>query len=199
MKKLALCSALALVSLNAAADVESRLYAGMNLYSGSGSEKVDWDDAGITDSTKEHIETSGGSLRAGYIFASNNRFEISATTIHADFGEGSGEEFPGIDFDWKFTLNEESVTPYLGIGFGLYNYKDLEDGTKNGNKVNGVAFNLMAGLAAQLHEHVEFDISVLFKGIGWEEVKFEDELGDTVTADAGESMTNIQIGVSYLF
>lgn len=197
MKKLALCSAIALVSLNAAADVESRLYAGVNLYSGSGSEKVDRDDAGITDSTKEHIETSGGSLRAGYIFASNNRFEISATKIHADReeGKGPGAEFAGVDFDWKFTLNEEQVAPYVGVGFGLYNYKKLEKVTMDGNKINGLALNLAAGLAAQLNDNVEFDISVLFKGIGWEEIEFE----DASTAKANETMTNLQIGVSYLF
>lgn len=190
MKKLALCSALALVSLHAAADVSPRFYAGLNIFAGSGTEHVEW-----YDDTTFDIDTdvSGSAIYGGYVFPSNNRFEISLTSISVSYDEGDDSDFSGIDFDWKFTLNAENVTPYLGVGFGLYTYEDTADVNKGGD-LNGIALTLAAGVLAKIHERVELDIALSRKGIGWETA--ETELGDIQVSDG---MTTLAFGAHYLF
>lgn len=190
MKKLALCSALALVSLHAAADVTPRFYAGLNLSTGSGTENVEWYDG---TETEADIDVSGSAIYGGYVFPSNNRFEISLTSISASYDEGDDSDFSGIDFDWKFTLNAENVTPYLGVGFGLYTYEDTADVNKGGD-LNGIAFTLAGGVLAKVHEHVELDIALSRKGIGWETAKTE-----SGNVDVSEGMTMLSFGAHYLF
>ncbi|MCP5335578.1 MAG: hypothetical protein H7A08_07845 [Oceanospirillaceae bacterium] len=43
--------------------------------------------------TEADIDVSGSAIYGGYVFPSNNRFQISLTSISASFDEGSDADF----------------------------------------------------------------------------------------------------------
>lgn len=192
MKKLVLCAAIAAFSTTAFADVEPQFYAGLSLSTGHGTEKLEVNSIEVAE---YDYDVAGYSIYGGYVFKSNNRFEISSTRINARQEDNTGGTFDGIDFDWKFTLNDKDITPYLGVGFGFYTYKDSGDLFVNGEDLKGIAFTLAGGLLAKLGEHGQLDFSVSHKGIGWNAIR--DEFNNEY--DLYDGVTRFTLGAAYLF
>lgn len=195
MKKLALCSALALVSLHAAADVTPRFYTGLSLSTGNGSEQIEY--IGVTDSDIYNTEydATGISAYGGYIFPSNNRFELSLSRINAHSEDGVSASFSGVDFDWKFTFGEGNISPYIGLGFGFYTSADTSEIFASNEDLQGYALTLAGGLIAKVSDRLQLDFSLSYKSIDWTAIKDESDN----TYDLYDGVSRFSLGASYLF
>lgn len=172
--KTTLATLLLSTSLSAFA-VDEQVYLGMGFASGSGTQE--------TDSSENDFDQTQGDIEIGYVFASGKRLEVSFTSIDVKI-DGEKEEFAGIDFDWHFPLAKGKVQPFLGVGFGLYEFKNSAKYFDQKDDLGGLAFNFLGGVFIPASEELEFEISYKIKGIGWE---VADQNGTEVETSSGLS------------
>ncbi|UXD89214.1 porin family protein [Thalassolituus hydrocarboniclasticus] len=195
IKTIAGVLALTSFSLFAQADIaESRPRFYLGLTGGLGGGDTEFE-GNIT--ITEDMDTTLSALVLGVELRTGNRFEVSFTSITADFENASADdEFSGIDFDWKFPFGEETVKPFLGLGLGLYTWEDTADLFADDEDLSGIALNLMGGVLVQPHEHLEFEAGYQYKGIGWQTIR---PVGSNTDVDTSTSMGNLYISAKYKF
>ncbi len=154
-----------------------RMYIAVNVMSGSGEYKREYTYSGNIYTTD--ISGSTTSLSLGYVFDSNNRFEISSATFTVDELEDLTIE--GIDFNWIWTMGSKEVQsgnmrPYLLFGFGSYTISDdYYDDT-----IDAIGVNLGLGIMYPVGDALEIDLGYHIKSIGWD---VTDSSGDSVATD----------------
>lgn len=189
----ALLAALIAIAPPLSAEVDNRFYLGVTAMGGAG--ELEQTNSSNIAFIQEH-DTQTVQLQLGYIFPSNNRFELSFSNITLDYTDyNTSKKLSGIDFDWAFTLNDNDVTPYLSVGFGLYTYNDTAYLFSDNKDLAGVAFNLGLGVNIAASEHLEFDIGIEAKGIGWEDVG----LSNGAIMESNTSMGQAYLGVRLAF
>lgn len=189
------------LSFNTQADVEPGIFIGFDLSTSlSGTFKVEAESSsGLKREDEVDTDSNTLGIYLGYRFPSNNRFQISRNSIDVTV-EGSDEddEFTGTDFDWQFVYGEETVQPYWGLGFGLYNLEDSAEYTKDNEDIKGISFQLMGGLKLDLHEHFEIDVSYRAKSIGWQDVQITDGFS-SVTLSMVNTSGSLNFGAAVKF
>jgi opacity protein-like surface antigen len=195
IKTMAGVLALTSFSLFTQADItEPRTHFYLGLAAGAGGGETEFEgNFTIT----EDMDTTLSALVLGVEFRTGNRFEVSFTSITADFEDATDEdEFSGIDFDWKFPFGEETIKPFLGLGFGLYTWEDTADLFVDDEDLSGIALNLMGGALFQPHEHLEFEAGYQYKGIGWQTIR---PVGSSTDVETSTSMGNLYLSAKYKF
>lgn len=142
---------------------DEQIYLGMGFATGSGSQEA----KGNFGTSEDDLDQTQGDIEVGYVFASGKRLEVSFTSIDVENG-GDKAEYAGIDFDWHFPLSTGKVQPFLGVGFGLYEFKDSAKNFDQSDDLGGLALNFLGGVFIPASEELEFEISYKIKGIGWE-------------------------------
>lgn len=144
---------------------ESGFYLGIG---GSGGSATESQESSInTDYDYDH---SQGDLKIGWVLESGNRFEVSANAIDLE-ANGTERKYEGLDFDWYVPFGAQHLKPFLGVGFGLYEYTGLGENNGLNQNLEGLALNFMAGLLFAFNENLELELSYEGKGIGWEETQ----------------------------
>jgi hypothetical protein len=147
------------------------IYLGFGFSTGSGT--IEAESRGMmTDTDVDQDQTR---LIIGYQFRSQKRVQLSFTSIDLETKSSGGEtEYSGVDIDWHFPfLKDATVQPYLGVGFGLYEYEDTGELFYNNGDLEGVAFNVMAGLLIPVNEHIEFEVAYQVKVISWQTIEYQ--------------------------
>jgi len=147
-----------------------------------------------------NISTLG--LYLGYINQKNNRFIVSYSSAAIDFnGSTSSEDVAGLDLDWQFVYGEELFQMYWGAGFGFHTIDEvliLKGTDLEGDSLNGLSFQLMAGIKAPFNERVEIDVSIQTKAYEWQSIYVEAG-SSTETIDTSYAQTALSIGAGYKF
>ncbi len=168
------CLIISASSVSLAAD--TAYYVGMDAFFGS--QKQTYDASG--NETSESASAGGGSINLGYRFTDNDRFEVEFTKVESEI-DSDDTKMEGIDFDWSFVvLPQSSFYPYLEAGFGLYEYKQTKSLSDDNENLGGIAINFGFGAIYELEKSIELDASYRFKGIGWEETKFDQKISNDI-------------------
>jgi opacity protein-like surface antigen len=185
------------LSLNTYADVEPGIFLGLDLSTSiTGTAKAEYE---VSDNEIEgDIDASAISLYVGYRFPSNNRFQISRTSIDVSYESGSDEEFNGTDFDWQFVYGTDKIQPYWGLGFGVYTYEDTAKITEENDDLSGISFQLLGGIKLDVHEHVEFDVSYRVKSIAWQDITVSNGFS-TETISLSHTTSSLNFGAAFKF
>ncbi len=186
-------------------EVEKNLYFGIGMTKGSGTQTREYsNDYYYNPGTYEtQYDTSGTTIKLGYIFETKNRFEFSISNYKASKTAGSdfnmntndpkNSKLVGWDFDWLFTFrNKEALQPYLGVGFGVYKNNDIDGynySTGKADTATGLALNAMAGATYHINDTLEFEAGYKFKHIGW----------NLENPEIDESMKNLYFGANIKF
>ena len=155
------------------------LYIGFGLSAGSST--LESETSGNTyESDMDHDQTE---FKIGYQFSSQKRIEISITNIDLEREDDNFKsEYSGFDVDWHFPFEAESIQPFVGVGFGLYEYEDTGHLFFNDEDLEGVAINLMAGIFIPVTEKVEIELAYKHKTIAWQSVVVETSKVDLTTS-----------------
>lgn len=154
-----------LLLCNVASASDTGFYLGIG---GSGGSATESQESLInTDYDYDH---SQGDLKLGWVLESGNRFEVSANAIDLE-ANGTERKYEGLDFDWYIPFGSQRLKPFVGLGFGLYEYTGLGENNGLNQNLEGLALNFMAGLLFPFNENLELEISYEGKGIGWEETQ----------------------------
>ncbi len=176
-----------------AVDDRARFYVGLNIGTGSGESEAESGNYSYT----SDMDTSVSGLNLGMILRSNARLEIGFNSVTADFEDtAEDDEFSGIDFNLRIPFGGHKVKPVIGIGVGAYVWEDTADLFVDDEDLSGIAFNLMGGIIADLHQHFEIEAGYELKVISWQEVRFADT--DT-KVETSSSMGNLFLGVRLKF
>lgn len=180
-KNLAIIGMVGFMMSNAVAVEDKNLYVGLGVSSGSGTQTREYSYPFTSGTYTTDYDTTGKTVKIGYIFESKNRFEFSVSSFDAKRTSGNSfamntndkqnSKFVGYDLDWLFTFrNKESLQPYLGLGFGLYKNNDI-DGynttTGKSDTATGLALNLLAGATYHFDDTFELEAGYKSKYIGW--------------------------------
>jgi opacity protein-like surface antigen len=188
---------LAAISLSTQADVKPGVFLGLDLTTSiTGTAKAEYEVSGEED--EADIDTSAVGLYIGYRFPSNNRFQISRTSIDVSFETGPDDEFTGTDFDWQFVYGEEQIQPYWGLGFGLYTYEDTAKISTKDEDLSGVSVQLLGGIKLDMHENVELDVSYRIKTIAWQDITISNGFA-TETLSLSHSSSSLNFGAAFKF
>ena len=188
---------LAALSLNAQAKVEPGVFIGLDLSTSiTGTAKAEYEVSGIEN--EADIDTDALGLYVGYRFPTNNRFQISRTSIDVSYDSGSDEEFNGTDFDWQFVYGTDKIQPYWGLGFGVYTYEDTAKITEKNEDLSGISFQLLGGIKFDVHEHVEFDVSYRVKSIAWQDITVSNGYA-TETLSLSHTTSSLNFGAAFKF
>lgn len=145
-----------------------------------------------------NLGVSAASLSLGYRFESNNRIQISASTMSLEHENGLDNDVSGIDLDWHIVYGEDTVQPYWGFGFGVYNMDDSSDYFVNDNDLQGNAFQVLAGMKFDLNKYLELDLSYRIKTIAWQEMLFFDGV-DLVSVHMSHTYSSLNMGAAVKF
>ena len=188
---------LAALSLNTQAKVEPGVFIGLDLSTSiTGTAKAEYEVSGIEN--EADIDTNALGLYVGYRFPTNNRFQISRTSIDVSYDSGSDEEFNGTDFDWQFVYGTDKIQPYWGLGFGVYTYEDTAKITEKNEDLSGISFQLLGGIKFDVHEHVEFDVSYRVKSIAWQDITVSNGYA-TETLSLSHTTSSLNFGAAFKF
>lgn len=190
---------LAALSLNTQADVEPGVYLGLDLSTSlTGTAKAEVKSNGSTSKAEADVDASSVGVYLGYRFASNNRFQISRTSIDVELESNDEVTFSGTDFDWHFVYGDEQIQPYWGLGFGFYTYEDTAAISRDNEDLTGISFQLRGGIKIDIHEHVELDMSYRAKSIMWQTIEIYDGYDDA-KVDLQHSLGSLNFGVAVKF
>jgi opacity protein-like surface antigen len=188
---------LAALSLNAQANVEPGIFIGLDLSTSiTGTAKAEYENSDTED--EADIDANAISLYIGYRFPTNNRFQISRTSIDVSYDSGSDEEFNGTDFDWQFVYGTDKIQPYWGLGFGFYTYEDTAKITEKNDDLSGISFQLLGGIKLDVHEHVEFDVSYRVKRITWQDITVSNGFSSE-TISLNHTTNSLNFGAAFKF
>ncbi|EAT12669.1 outer membrane beta-barrel protein [Bermanella marisrubri] len=154
-----------LILCNVASASDTGFYLGIGGSGGSATESQE----GVINTDYDY-DHSQGDLKLGWVLESGNRFEISANAIDLEISDDE-RKYEGLDFDWYVPFGAQRLKPFVGIGFGLYEYTDLGDSNTVNKNLEGIALNFMAGVLFAFNENLELELSYEGKGIGWEETQ----------------------------
>ncbi len=130
-------------------------------------------------------DVSGADIKLGVIFATNNRFEFSWSSVDAET-TNSKATFDGKEADWIFTTNlnnkDSLFLPFFVAGVGSYEYSTTTVG------LNG--FSMQAGVGVLINLDLEVEISYKNRLIFWEEYS---------NINLSENMQITYVGVKYKF
>ena len=130
---------------------------------------------------------TGADFSLGYVTESNNRWELSSSTIGYDEG---GETISGTNLNWIITLGNENVKNmdyrvYFLLGYGTYTYDD------SSSDLTGIAGSAGLGVNFSLNENVEFDLGYHVKSISWTD--------ESSSYDIVDSLTGISLAARWKF
>ena len=158
--------------------------------SGSGTEQRRFTDNLWGGTTKVDVgfDVTLTDFKVGVVFESDNRFELSSTSIDAKFSSWT-EKFTGTDFDWIFTAEkgEADFLAFMLVGFGTYEFERLS--------LRGAAFNFGLGVYVPVSDNVEVELAYKMKAIGWDEY----DIGGNTSLYALESIDYVYVGAKYKF
>ncbi|MFQ3170100.1 MAG: opacity protein-like surface antigen [Oleispira sp.] len=188
---------LTVISLNTQAKVEPGIFIGLDLSTSiTGTAKAESE---VSDTENEtDIDANALSFYIGYRFPTNNRFQISLTSIDVSYDSGSDQEFNGTDFDWQFVYGTDKLQPYWGLGFGIYTYEDTAKITEKNDDLSGVSLQLLGGIKFDVHEHVEFDVSYRVKSIAWQDITVSNGFS-TETISLSHTTSSLNFGAAFKF
>jgi opacity protein-like surface antigen len=188
---------LTVISLNTQAKVEPGIFIGLDLSTSiTGTAKAESE---VSDTENEtDIDANALSFYIGYRFPTNNRFQISLTSIDVSYDSGSDQEFNGTDFDWQFVYGTDKLQPYWGLGFGIYTYEDTAKITEKNDDLSGVSLQLLGGIKFDVHEHVEFDVSYRVKSIAWQDITVSNGFS-TETISLIHTTSSLNFGAAFKF
>ncbi|WP_396588670.1 hypothetical protein [Bermanella sp. R86510] len=161
---------------------------------GSGGSVTETYEGPSTIEDEYEYDQTQGDIKLGLLFESETRMEVSfnAITVEDDFG---GEaEYSGIDFDWYFPFGSHNIKPYLGLGFGLYEYEDTAVLFTDGENLGGISINFLAGVMIPFNESVELSLGYEAKGIGWETMQANGQ-----EVEASSSVSSVGFGLLFKF
>ncbi|NVK36296.1 MAG: outer membrane beta-barrel protein [Gammaproteobacteria bacterium] len=187
-----LCSLLLSSTFSAHAAVDQdHLYVGLGLATGSGDEYYE----NSYTETEYDLDQNQTEIKIGYQFPSQKRIEFSLTTIEAEVSNVD-VEYSGMDVDWyfPFQLRDSKIQPFLGVGFGFYEYEDTSDLFQNGDNLDGIAINLMGGLFIPASDRLEFELAYKNKTITWKTVEFNGQ-----EIDSGVRLNSIVLAARFKF
>lgn len=124
-----------------------------------------------------NLGASSASIALGYRFESNNRVQLSRSTVNVNYESGFDSELTGTDLEWHIVYGDEGIQPYWGFGLGVYTLEDTADIFVNGNDVQGRSFQVLTGLKFDVSKHLELDLSYRVKNINWQEMVFVNQEG----------------------
>ncbi len=188
---------LSTISINTFADVEPGIFLGFDLNTSfTGTVKAEYESS---DSESEaDIDTSSLGFFVGYRFPTNNRFQISRTSIDASYESGTDDKFTGTDFDWQFVYGSSKFQPYWGLGFGIYTFEDSAGMTQENEDLTGISFQLLGGIKLDVHERVELDVSYRAKSIAWQGLEISDGYSSE-TLRLSHSSSSLNFGAIFKF
>ena len=170
----------------------SRFYLGAVLGSGSG--ETEFDGYGTV---TQDMDTRLRALSLGLILRSDARFEMSFTSVSADFDDADGDdEFSGLDFSFRVPFGHHRVKPFLAAGLGFYTWEDTAWLFEDDKDLNGLAINLAGGVLIEAHRHFEFEAGYEFKSISWQRVRV---LGSNQDVDITSTMGNLYVSARVKF
>lgn len=146
----------------------------------------------------ENIDVSSQAIFIGYRTESNNRVQLSRSSISVDYDFGGSDDITGTELDFHYVYGQNLVQPYLGFGLGYYTLENSGDDFENGDDLNGLSFQLLGGVKFAAHEHVEFDASFRVKSIVWEELVFSNGF-ETESIQLTHNYTSLNVGAAYKF
>lgn len=194
-------AALSLLASSSVIAEDKNIIAGFN-YTKSLSAEVTVAFEELDDEITEDLDISTLGLYLGYITEKNNRFIVSFSSASVDFDESNlSEDVTGLDLDWQFVYGEEKIQPYWGIGFGFHTIEEaivLTGTDLEGDSLNGLSFQMMAGMKVAVNEQVEFDVSLQRKAYAWQSI--EVEVGYfSETLDMTYAQTALNFGIGFKF
>lgn len=172
---------------------KNSFYIGLGKISGSGDEEFSFDSS----SESYDMDISATPIKFGIILP-NGRFEISYTEIDAEFKDDFPDEtFSGFDLDYLFMFSkEQKLSPYILVGLGFYNYEGLQVSYSGETEdLDGIAFNLGAGLTYSLSKNIEIEAGYNYKYISWDEI----DVGSYDNVEISEDMTGLYLGINIGF
>jgi opacity protein-like surface antigen len=171
--KYTLAAACLLASSSAFAQEDNAMIAGFNYTKSLSAEAKKTYDRPDREYT-EDISTKAFGVYLGYVNEKNNRFLVSYSKADVDFDRSpASEDITGFDLDWQFVYGQDQIQPYWGIGFGFHSIKDaaiLSGSNKDGDSLDGISFQMSAGVKAAINEQVELDISIQRKAYAWQSI-----------------------------
>lgn len=177
------------------ADVDGKFYIAAAGLSGSGEDEftINFTSGGSLTGTNEY-DASETQLMLGYRFKSNNRMELSFTSLEFEYENGFTRDISGVDLDWTFTANEKTFSPYLLLGLGVYARNDPTEPEPDNTDRTGAALNVGLGLIMSLGDHFELDLGYKVRAIGWEEIE-----GISYTEERTSLTQQARLGARILF
>lgn len=183
-----LASAACLSVSGSVANAQSAFYIGAGaLFGGSGT--FDNSVAG----TKTDNDTSGSSLKLGYILGNGHRIEFSYSSVDLEFPTVT-RQVTGFDFDYLFTFGADRLKPYIGVGIGAYTFEDSAQFFVENKDLTGVALNVSGGLIYEVSSNFEIEAALRFKTIESKDI----QVGAT-TGTWNQTMTNFFLGANVRF
>lgn len=163
---------------------KDRLYIGMSYAIMQGTETTTYSEDYYDD--EFDIDSQPFSLTLGYVFDSNNRFEIALTQGSYDYSEysDSGYDMSGFDINYIWTLGSKNVKigsfrPYILFGLGGYTLADDND------EYSTSVFSLGAGVSYSMSDSLEIDLGYHLKAMIWEELTYGTITATTTTGISG--------------
>lgn len=145
-----------------------------------------------------NIDVSSRAIFIGYRTESNNRVQLSRSSMSVDYDLGGTDDITGTELDFHYVYGQSLVQPYLGFGFGYYTLEDSGDALVGGDDLNGLSFQLLGGIKLDVHQHVEFDVSLRVKSIVWDELEASNGF-ETQTIQLTHSYSSLNVGGAYKF
>ena len=75
----------------------------------------------------QDIDVSSAAFSIGYRTESNNRVQLSRSTIDIDYELGGSNDATGTELDFHYVYGEDLVQPYIGFGLGYYTLENSGD------------------------------------------------------------------------
>ena len=166
------------------------VYLGVGYGTGSGTQSgftTADSDGSRTDLADSDFDATLMDFKLGLIFDSNNRLELSSTTIETE-ANGATVDIEGLDLDYIWTIGTKGsmVLPFVTAGFGL---QELQLGVDGKN--TGFTLNVGAGVYFLVTDAVEVELSYRNKMIDYSATHLS-------SAHAFETDLDHSIGLSYL-
>lgn len=122
------------------------------------------------------------------------RVEFTYTANELD-EDGYKSDFNGIDIDFGRKFTDNTVKPYLSVGFGFHAWDGFKGTTSNGSVRDRQAVSFNYGLGA-LYQVSMFEIEAAYKGkyYAWEDIEYA-----TYTREDSTHVSGLYLGLNLRF
>jgi len=201
MNKLSMAAALVAVFSGSVSAFEIKerpvVYLGTEIGSGSGEENYLVGGEEFSTDVDHDLKR----ITLGFRSHHDNRFEISYLQNDLSGDEFGDEQITSLNFDAVVTVTDYKIRPFVRVGFGFTSYVDSNEYINDQDAdLRGFSLSGGAGVLFEVIPQLELDIGYHYTSIGWEDLYFVDDSGESSTAyDLGNDFSYASAGFRVLF